>query len=112
MIDHVWTVLCSRAVVDRDSNNASLENVIERVTIEGQPPSDAALPLPLDVMTLWTRTAPDQPCRGHMRLDCLFPSGKKFGEFTAVVNLEQSPPSCIAGGGSRALFVCCLCPAA
>jgi hypothetical protein len=90
MIDHVWTVLCSRAVIDRDSNNVSLENVIERVTIEGQPEADAALPLPLDVMTLWTRTAPDQPCQGRMRFECLFPSGAKFGEFTGVVNLQKT----------------------
>jgi hypothetical protein len=90
MIDHVWTVLCSRAVIDRTSNNVSLENVLERVRIEGQREPDTMLPMPLDVMTLWTRALPDEPCQGRMRLETLLPSGKKFGEFTGVVNLQNT----------------------
>ncbi len=33
MIDHVWTVICSRAVIDADSNILSLQSIIEQIEI-------------------------------------------------------------------------------
>ena len=79
MIDHVWTVLCSRAVIDKDSNNASLETALEIVTVMGAPLPQAMLPIPFDVMTAWIRADPDIPCRGKMRLVFVLPSGETFG---------------------------------
>lgn len=32
-IKHVWSVLCSNSVVDKDTNNISLNNTIEKLTI-------------------------------------------------------------------------------
>ena len=31
MIDHVWSLVCSRAVVDTESNNISIQNILERI---------------------------------------------------------------------------------
>lgn len=85
MIDHVWTVVCSRAVIDRESNNVSLQNVLEQVTIATEPMPKTLMPLPFDVVTLWARADPDQPCSGRMRLTLVFPSG---GTFEAPLEAE------------------------
>lgn len=78
MIEHVWTVVCSRVVVDKESNNLSIQNVLERVTIQGEPMPETLLPMPFEVVTMWTRTDPDKPARGSMRMQMLFPSGEVF----------------------------------
>jgi hypothetical protein len=70
MIDHVWSVLCSSSSVDRDSNNISLFNIVEQLTVEaiGPPPDDAGLPLRMEVVSLWVRRNPEVPARAVARV--------------------------------------------
>jgi hypothetical protein len=74
MIDHIWTVACSRAVIDRDSNNASLQNVIEQITIRDEPAPGKVCSIALQVATLWARADFEVQARGHARLTFLSPS--------------------------------------
>ena len=89
MISHVWTVICSRVVVDKESNNLSIQNVLERVTIHGEPMPDTLLPMPFDLVTMWTRVAPDIPARGIVRMQMQFPSGKVYESHEAEVNVLE-----------------------
>ena len=86
---HIWSVACSHAVVDRDSNNVSLLNVIEQLRIQEAPRPDAVLPIQLDVMTLWAREDPEVPETGNSRLKFVSPAGKTLGTFEAVVDLSS-----------------------
>lgn len=70
MIDHYWTVLCSNSAIDKDSNNISLFNIVERITIYGEPPQGnkvGAVPIPHTIVTLWGRSDIEQPERGTTR---------------------------------------------
>lgn len=90
MIDHVWTVVCSRAVIDRNSNNVSLQNVIEQVTIPAGPQPNTVLPIELDIMTLWARTDFDTPTQGRARVTFLSPSGlANDGPFEFSIDLSK-----------------------
>jgi hypothetical protein len=91
MIEHVWSVLCSRAVVDRFSNNVSLENVIEQITIPGDPTPELRIPMAFDLLSFWVRAKDDEPSRGTQRVSVILPSGEvKFtGEYE--INLESHP---------------------
>lgn len=89
MIDHVWTVLCSRAVVDKSSNNVSLQNVIEQVAVEAEPTPGALIAMRPQVVTLWARSEPDNPVRGRARLTMRGPSGKDFGLVESEINLSE-----------------------
>ena len=53
MIHHVWTVLCSRALIDRDSNNISIHNVLEQLNIAAPPQPDLALNIHFEILSLW-----------------------------------------------------------
>lgn len=78
MIQHIWTVICSNSVIDQDSNNISLQSVIEQLNIAGTPPASGvvpAVPISLEVVTLWARADFDVPGRGRARVTFLFPSG-------------------------------------
>lgn len=92
MIEHVWTVLCHRSVVDGETNNISLIDVLERIGIS-QPPerattlleSDASssqrlmIPLSFEVVTLWKRVSLQEPAHGKGRLVLVGPEGSELG---------------------------------
>lgn len=73
MIDHVWSVLCSHAVIDRDTNNVSIHSVLEQLNVVGEPAPDLAIPVAFEVVTLWARTTPDIPAQGMARVTLIDP---------------------------------------
>lgn len=89
MITHVWTVLCTHAVVDRDSNNVSIQNVLEQITVDAEPAEGLALPLPHETVTLWIRTDPEVPAAGRMRLRLVGPSGREFASHEQEIDLTD-----------------------
>ncbi len=52
MPKHRWTIPCESAIVDAQSNNVSLINIIERVTV---PPKAEGIPARFILATLWER---------------------------------------------------------
>lgn len=89
MIDHVWTVVCSRAVIDRESNNVSLQNIIEQINIRGEPIPDRVVAVQLEVVTLWVRADFDVPSQATTRLTVLSPSGNVLGSFESDTDVSE-----------------------
>ena len=90
MFDHVWTVLCSRAVVDRETNNVSLQNVVEEITIRGAPKPGASVPVHVELMTLWSRTGLNMPAKGRARVTLLSPAQAELLTFEGEVDLTKA----------------------
>ena len=89
MIDHVWTVLCSHAVIDKESNNVSLLDVVEQLNIRDEPSPEGIL-FSLDLMTLWARADLDRPAQGQGRVTFLSPSDEvNDGPFEYDIDLSQ-----------------------
>lgn len=97
MIEHIWTVLCSRVITSSESNNASLIEVIEELTLDVSGEGDnksteqAVVPLPfsLVLISLWSRTEDDKPIVGTAKDIFLAPSGKTLGEQEFKINLSD-----------------------
>ncbi len=66
MAKHIWTVLCQKAPIDKDTNELSLHSVIEELTLRQQPPdhkeSDEPIILafPMTLVSLWVRSNPEK----------------------------------------------------
>jgi hypothetical protein len=89
MIDHVWTVVCSRAVIDKNSNNVSLQNIIEQITIPGEPQPEQVVDIAFEVVSLWSRSDFDVPSHGQARLTFLSPSGRRTGPVEFELDLSK-----------------------
>jgi hypothetical protein len=80
MIRHVWTVFCSRALTDKETNNVSLIDVVERLAVEV--PSDAPPQFGINttavLVTLWARSQPREGTRGKSRTRLLAPNGSEI----------------------------------
>src|SRR3990170_8918177 len=90
MIDHIWTVLCTKSAIDRTSNNISLFEVLEQITATGaavDAEGVAMLPVTCELVTLWSRSRDNQPCRGRARLILLSPTDAVINETEYDVDL-------------------------
>ena len=80
----LWAILCESSVTDKDTNNVSLFNIIEEVTIQGptpavesEPGSDSiVVPLGLNFVILWSRSNLEVPEKGQGRVRLLDPDGE------------------------------------
>ena len=76
MIDHVWTVLCRRSLID-ENNNISLLEVLEQVTADGETPepgTTAIAPISIELVTLWSRHDLSDAEQGQARVTYYSPS--------------------------------------
>ena len=89
LFDHVWTVLCSRAVVDRQTNNVSLQNVVEELTVRGTPKRGTPVSVHVELMTLWSRASPNLPATGEARVTLLSPSQEELLTFEGEIDLSK-----------------------
>jgi len=89
MINHIWTVVCSQVVVDNQTNNVSIYNVLERITIMGEPKQETALPLNHAVVTMWERLDSDTIRKGMMRLSFITPLGNEIIKIESEINLAE-----------------------
>lgn len=88
----LWAVFCSRASIDRVTNNLSLLEVIEELTLEiprGAPGPDG-IPLQSHFVCTWGRDNWATPEQGDMQLKILDPSGGVLVTTDAAVDLQQS----------------------
>ena len=115
MAEHIWTVLCHRACVDRETNLISLLEATEKVVV---PPGQlekarAASPkakshrllarVQMQLATWWKRTQRDEPEQTLSRLSMIDVDGEEFSShevpvpldefagFRAVANIEAIP---------------------
>jgi len=89
MIEHIWSVLCSRSVIDSETNNVSIQDVIEQITINAEPTENGFLPFPLELITLWGRENLKKPANGTERVSFVTPSGKSTQISEAKIDLSK-----------------------
>jgi hypothetical protein len=90
MIDHVWSVLCSKAIIDSDSNNVSIHDAVERIVIKAHPKPGGKLPIHLELVTSWVRHDFNQPAKGVFRVTYIMPSGKVAGAVEPPIDLTEA----------------------
>lgn len=96
-MQHIWTVLCRRCLVDNRSNVASLIEVVEQISLKPGPEmteggEGGIAPLSSELVTLWGRSELAQPEHGQVRTRFLRPDGTQVGDTTEYdVDLTSHP---------------------
>jgi hypothetical protein len=92
MIDHVWSILCLRSIVDARTNNVSLIDVLEVLSVAQPINSPGLIPQTMEFVSVWERADYSVPDRGRARLTVLDPQGKLIGEsLTYDIDLTDKP---------------------
>jgi hypothetical protein len=87
MIQHIWTVICSEAIFDKETNLVSLINVIEELTIQAKPKPKGKIGIALDIVSFWMRSNEDEPSFGKYRISLVSPEGKVLNTVEGELDL-------------------------
>jgi hypothetical protein len=89
MIDHVWSIICTQTIIDQETNNISLLNAIESLTISDNPKPGGVLPIHIELVTLWIRKEATHTVEGEYRVNFVAPSGKSLIEEIIKIDLSK-----------------------
>jgi hypothetical protein len=96
MVDHIWTVFCTRSVIDKGSNNISLFEVLEKISVVGEvqggkdnKEATPVIPVNAHLVTLWARENPSVPEKGRARIIFESPSQKPLFKTNYEINLTS-----------------------
>ena len=94
----IWALLCKNTIVDRDTNNVSLINVVDELTVPASPPQgppgavfESIVLLDLSMAILWVRSSPDVPESGEARVKVVAPDDSISLSPQLEVDLTQRP---------------------
>ena len=93
----LWGILCKNVIVNRDTNNITLVEVLERVTITATPPEEPPEPgqginamLDIHLVSSWARSAPDIPEMVYAKFRVVAPDGRSMASEEVEVDLTES----------------------
>jgi hypothetical protein len=89
MIEHVWTVICSSAIIDQETNNVSIFNILEQVEIPQESIVNQAMGIGVELLSLWVRADLSKPATGKSRADLVTPSGELINLAESVIDLSK-----------------------
>ena len=93
----IWALLCEKAIIDRETNNASFINVVEEIIVPASPPQmtpgseiEPIVVLDLHMAILWARSNPVVRESGEARVRLIAPdeTASIFAEL--IVDLTES----------------------
>lgn len=93
MVEHLWTVLCSRSLVDVESQNISLLEVIDEISVAPEAltdPQGITLPLRMELITCWRRSNLAQGTKTRAKMTLVHPDGRTLEEQSYSVDLSES----------------------
>lgn len=76
MIEHVWSVLCTKSIIDRDSNNLSLIDTLEQLNLSPDVEFPAVIGNAFELVSMWSRSNYDELVRGRARVIVENPSSQ------------------------------------
>lgn len=93
----IWALLCERSVIDKETNNLSVHNVIEELTVISTPPQGPPVPtgpgegiaMGFQLVALWTRSLEEVPERGNGRVRLVLPGDESQLGAEYEVDLTQ-----------------------
>ena len=94
----IWAILCRNAITDQQSNNISLIEVIDEITIPAPPPAnvpetseDSGIALDASLVMLFARSHQDSPEVAQSRLRIVAPNGTQIQSVEQEIDLTEIP---------------------
>jgi hypothetical protein len=90
MIEHVWSVLCERAITDSVRKTISLIDLLDHFSVHGPPPTEEVhgiIPSSFELVTLWRRSDDSPAEKSTARVSLTGPQGRELRTFTYDIDL-------------------------
>ena len=92
MIEHAWTVLCDKVLVDEETQNISLDVIDQLTALVAPIPAGGAVLIPnrLQIVSLWYRRDPAIASRQRARVRMIDPDDRQLGEVPVDLDLTST----------------------
>lgn len=90
MIKHLFSTICNRTSIDRETNSLSIFNIIEEITIISEPDKTVRIPLYFEVVSQWTRSDENIPCIGTAKVFMRDPAGTSNKLAEIKIDLDKN----------------------
>jgi hypothetical protein len=89
VIRHAWSVLCEKHIIDRESNNISLDVIEQLAGQVATAPADGPIliPTPIRLVSLWYRTGENVETT-LSRVTVIAPDGRELGHAEQQITCE------------------------
>ncbi len=83
---HIWTVICRQSILDEETKNISLLNIVEKLTINVSPSAeiedakDLSLPINFEIVSLWQKEKKGKE-NFEVKVILTDPNGKVLNEY-------------------------------
>lgn len=93
---HVWSVVCKRSVIDEETKNISLYDVLEQLSV-GVKVKQQAAPVPesinialeYEVVSMWTKDDREQHVQAESEIEVIQPNGKVAKSFPQKLDMPE-----------------------
>jgi len=88
---HLWSILCSKSIIDANTNSISIMDCLEELRInvpEDKKNDKLLLPIEYEIVSFWLNENNNKDNNFFLKIDLYDPNEKKLGEF---VNLFTFP---------------------
>lgn len=94
---HIWSILCKKSIIDSDTNNISIFDILEEGTIAfqlkeglkktGEP---IAIPLEFELVSLWVSDEKKSEKEIKILIEVYDPNKKKIGSFKRNIPMPEN----------------------
>ena len=96
MVNHIWSLLCRRSTIDSETNNLSIYDVFEQLTIDLKIKTGNAdkvtkinVPIEYEVVSLWSKSE-DKVYSGEAKVEIIDPTGETGKVFEEPIEMPQT----------------------
>ncbi|MBU0578764.1 hypothetical protein KKE34_05110 [Patescibacteria group bacterium] len=95
MINHIWTVLCRESVIDNQTNNVSLLNVLEQLEINiaagvnFSKDKDLVVPISFELVSLWSRDDTKKKAIDEINISIIGHDGQKIKTLSKKIEIPK-----------------------
>lgn len=90
MIKHLFSTICNRTSIDKETNSLSIFNIIEQITIFSEPEEPVQLPMHFEIISLWMRSNEKIPCSSTAKYYLCDPQGISKTNVEIMIDLSNN----------------------
>jgi len=96
MIKHIWSILCRKSIVDNETNNISINDVFEQLSVDLKIKKDDAdklkqinIPIGFEVISMWVKNDKTN-FKGNLNVEIFNPKGIVVRNFEQPLEMPET----------------------
>lgn len=97
MINHIWSIICKKSVIDSETNNISLYEALESIQVSIKVLDDKSIdqelfniPIEYEIVSLWENKTPEKKVTADVSVEVTTNKGDVLKTFSKKLEMEKN----------------------